>query len=319
MGILKLLCVVATAGCAIAAAGQGLNVNCGMELGRVGPGAPGYKLGAYQVLCEVVRAKPDKLYMPETVAGGNTGQCLRIPGYEGMASYSLALGDFYIHEDCDVEISFDAKIGPDEQGVSWQESNYTMTFQAIPRNQSGERRVVENLSFKPGKEWRHYALKCKAVKWENFYGCGVILIPTRGQKSVNSLYLDNFVIKKIGDVTPCPDEMALVPDNINAAYEHGAPVKLLARALLKRSGEEEKTTFSLISDYNGQTVKTLELPLRKLDCPSAAGRNVYEGELVLDDVGFGSYSAACGAIRTVGGDFAVVHSPKGNYESKFKI
>lgn len=118
----------------LACGGEPVNLNSHMELGEPGRGVPGYFLDVNRAAIDTVRADPDRLYTPRTVSGGNPGQCLMIPGYRGISHYQLELADILLTRDGEVEISFDAKVGPDEGGTLHKLSSFTIDFRLFPDN-----------------------------------------------------------------------------------------------------------------------------------------------------------------------------------------
>ena len=127
---MKKVPVVLLSGLAFLAAAETINNNSTAELGLLNGPAPGFKFENIQISNREVKAHPDRIYYPVTVPGGNPGRCVMVPGVRGLRSYRLSLEDFYLHEACEVEISFDAKAGPSENGIYTPKQRFQIDFRA---------------------------------------------------------------------------------------------------------------------------------------------------------------------------------------------
>ena len=144
-----------------------LNLNHDMELGRPGDGVPGYFLEINNVSRASVVAAPGKRYLLRTVAAGNPGQALVLPGFEGVCRASIKLPDFLVTRDAEVELAFDAKSGPDEKGVYHAEFQYVVDFRTSGGAYAPP--MVKTFGFKPGKEWQRFSWRFPVQKRSTVY------------------------------------------------------------------------------------------------------------------------------------------------------
>ena len=61
------------------------------------------------------------------------------PGYRGLSGYRCSLEDFYLREACEVEISFDARAGKNEEGDYTPNQLFRIDFRA---NTDGDPRLL---------------------------------------------------------------------------------------------------------------------------------------------------------------------------------
>lgn len=134
---MKRVCTtVLLSGISLLAAAKTINSNSSGELGILNGPAPGFKFENIQIGNRESDADPGRIYYPLTVNGGNPGRCVMVPGYKGLRSYRLSLEDFYIYDACEVEISFDAKAAPNENGSYTPNQSFRIDFRA---NTDGDR------------------------------------------------------------------------------------------------------------------------------------------------------------------------------------
>lgn len=183
-------------GAALLATGGTINNNSTAELGTLNGPVPGVKFEHIQIARDVTRANPERIYYPVTVNGGNPGKCMMLPGYRGLRSYRFSLEDFYIREACEVEISFDAKAGANEDGKYTPNQLFRVDFRA---NTDGDRDkyypMLKGFTFRPSDKWQRFSKRFKIKGYTNFYSIWVM--PGAG-KNVNTLYLDNFRFARVG-------------------------------------------------------------------------------------------------------------------------
>jgi hypothetical protein len=162
-----------------------------MELGLPGTGVPGYRLVINRVQRSVCDVEPDTWYLPRTVGDGHPGQCMMIPGFRGVSGYQLELGDIHIHQDCQVQIAFDAKVGPDETGTMQPASRYHLDFRCMPNALVGEKYypMLKAFGFDPTQQWQHFSVTYPVSARTNFLhalGCdGCALASDRSQRVVS--------------------------------------------------------------------------------------------------------------------------------------
>ena len=221
-------------------AGEVINLNSSMELGLTGAGVPACRLDVNRAAISAVRANPEKVYFARTVPGGNPGQCLMIPGYTGVSNYQLELADFLLTRDGEVEISFDAKIGPDETGAMQPQRSFHIDFRTFPDlSRDTYYPMLTGFSFRPGTEWKRFSRRFKVKAYTNYYHIWVLPngIPDGG--TGNALYLDNFRFAWVdGKPAEEPEEYAVIPDRTDQIYAPGDPVKLTVRARLRSDRKE---------------------------------------------------------------------------------
>lgn len=269
-------------------AGEIVNRNAGMELGEPGRGVPGVFLDINRAAMGTVRANPAKLYVPRTVPGGNPGQCLVIPGYTGVSDWQLEFANLMLTRDGEVEISFDAKVGPDENGKLQKLNPFSIDFRLYP---DGDRDsyypMLKRFSFRPTTEWKHFSRRFRIKAYTNYYNIWVLPngIPNGG--TGNALYLDNFRLEYLdGKNTAEPEEYCVIPDRDDQLYKPGDSVRFTVRARLNGLPPDAEASLLVKRDYNGSRVA--ELPVRL----TRGADGTYTGTASLKTGEFGSFSTA---------------------------
>ena len=288
-------------------AGEVINLNSSMELGLTGAGVPACRLDVNRAAISAVRANPEKVYFARTVPGGNPGQCLMIPGYTGVSNYQLELADFLLTRDGEVEISFDAKIGPDETGAMQPQRSFHIDFRTFPDlSRDTYYPMLTGFSFRPGTEWKRFSRRFKVKAYTNYYHIWVLPngIPDGG--TGNALYLDNFRFAWVdGKPAEEPEEYAVIPDRTDQIYAPGDPVKLTVRARLRSDRKELAGTLKLRREYDNSPFATLPVTLR------ADADGTFEGSVTLKAGEYGSFLTGLEipgkTLRGVNSSFVVLH------------
>lgn len=247
----------------LACGGEPVNLNSHMELGEPGRGVPGYFLDVNRAAIDTVRAAPDRLYTPRTVSGGNPGQCLMIPGYRGVSHYQLELADILLTRDGEVEISFDAKVGPDEGGTLHKLSSFTIDFRLFPDNdRDSYYPMLKSFSFRPTTEWRHFSRRFPVKAYTNYYNIWVMPSAVKSGGTLNSLYLDNVQLRYVdGRKTGEPEEYCVIPDRDDQLYRRGDTVRFTVRARLADAADSLDAELAVLRDYNNSELAALPLRL----------------------------------------------------------
>ena len=227
---MKPLAIALLAGIGCLASAGTINNNPSAELGVLNGPAPGMKFEHVRILNEVVNANPDRVYLPLTVEGGNPGRCIMLPGYRGLSGYRCSLEDFYLREACEVEISFDARAGKNEEGDYTPNQLFRIDFRA---NTDGDRDsyypMLSGFSFRPTEKWQHFSRRFKIKGYTNFYS---IWILPGAERRINSLYLDNFRFTRVDAPAKTQEEYAVTFDKVESLYRAGEPVAMTFRAAL---------------------------------------------------------------------------------------
>lgn len=292
-------------GAALLATGGTINNNSTAELGTLNGPVPGVKFEHIQIARDVTRANPERIYYPVTVNGGNPGKCMMLPGYRGLRSYRFSLEDFYIREACEVEISFDAKAGANEDGKYTPNQLFRVDFRA---NTDGDRDkyypMLKGFTFRPSDKWQRFSKRFKIKGYTNFYSIWVM--PGAG-KNVNTLYLDNFRFARVGAPAKPQEEYSVTFDKIESLYRSGEPVKMTFRALLDTQEKELRGTVGIRFFHDGKQVAELPVALtRQTD-------GVYEGTALWKPDLHGAFAVYLNlkgrTPERIGGDFAIIHDP----------
>lgn len=248
-----------------AAAGGPVNLNSRMELGEPGRGVPGYFLDVNRAAIDTVRADPARIYTPRTVSGGNPGQCLMIPGYRGVSHYQLELADILLTRDGEVEISFDAKVGPDETGVLQKLSAFAIDFRLFPDNdRDSYYPMLKSFSFRPTTEWQHFSRRFPVKAYTNYYNIWVVPAAAKTGGTLNSLYLDNFQLRYVDDrSTGEPEEYCVIPDRDDQLYRRGNTVRFAVRARLADAADTLNAELAVLRDYNNSELAALPVRLTR--------------------------------------------------------
>lgn len=302
---MKKVPVVLLSGLAFLAAAETINNNSTAELGLLNGPAPGFKFENIQISNREVKAHPDRIYYPVTVPGGNPGRCVMVPGVRGLRSYRLSLEDFYLHEACEVEISFDAKAGPSENGIYTPKQRFQIDFRAnTDRDRDSYYPMLSGFAFHPTDQWQRFSRRFKIKGYTNFYSIWVL---PGSRKEINTLYLDNFRFTRIGAPAKPQNEYAVTFDKITSLYRTGEGVKMTFRAHLD-SQEKQLTGKAEIRFFHDQK-PAASLPVsltRQTD-------GVYEGSVLWQPDVHGAFAAHLNlkgfSPERIGGDFAIIHDP----------
>lgn len=300
-------CAILSSTVALLFAGEPINLNGAMELGLTGAGVPAYRLDINRAAISAVHANPEKVYFARTVSGGNPGRCLMIPGYTGVSNYQLELADFLLTRDGEVEISFDAKIGPDESGVMQPQKSFYIDFRTFPDlSRDSYYPMLTGFSFRPGTEWKRFSKRFKVKAYTNYYHIWVLPngIPDGG--TGNALYLDNFRFAWVdGKPAQEPEEYAVIPDRTDQIYAPGDPVKLTVRARLRSDRQELAGTLRLKREYDNSPFAALPVTLK------ADADGTFEGSVELKAGEYGSFLTGLEipgkTLRGVNSTFVVLH------------
>ena len=255
------MCVMANAG-----SRKVMNVNSSMELGPIGYDTPGYSTRAW-MQPKSVFDNPGRNTFPVTVNDPERGRCLKLTGLKGMRFCHLLLKRFWIRDGEDVEISFYAKTGPDENGKMHPESNqsYNIDFRAMGGKLSTKRYpVLIGKGFKPTPKWQKFFFKFKAIKGFPYYT--FIQSRRRGKlEALNSLYIDDLKIclGNPADKVEYQEEAVITPDRKFPVYFENQDIKLKVRALLKQSANTVKGTVVLRDNNHNQLYKKIPVKLKK--------------------------------------------------------
>ena len=158
----KILFLAAVLFSAALTAGEVINLNSSMELGVPGKGVPGYYFDVNKVHVDEVAKNLDKIYRTVTVPDGKDGMCLKIPGYTAVSGYQLESSEMLITRSGEVEISFDAKIGPDENGVMQPQKSFAIDFRCYADGDVDKYYpMLRRFSFRPGTQWKTFKKRFK--------------------------------------------------------------------------------------------------------------------------------------------------------------
>ena len=143
-------------------AGEVMNLNSSMELGVPGKGVPGYFFDVNKLHVKEGQKDYGKIYAALTVADGKDGNCLKIPGYAGVSSYQLESSEMILPRDGEIEISFDAKIGADENGVLHPAKPFAIDFRCYPDlDRDKYYPMLKRFDFRPTQEWKTFKKRFK--------------------------------------------------------------------------------------------------------------------------------------------------------------
>ena len=151
-------------------AGEAINLNSTMELGVPGKGAPGFFFDINKLHVKEGAKNYDKIYAAITVPDGKDGNCLMIPGYTAVSGYQLESSEMILPRDGEVEISFDAKIGPDENGVLHEAKQFVIDFRCFPDlDKDKYYPMLKRYNFRPGTEWKTFKKRFKIKGYTYYY------------------------------------------------------------------------------------------------------------------------------------------------------
>ncbi len=291
-----------------------LNLNSDMELGLPGHlGVPGYRPVIDKLLRKYAYRSPDRYYLPRTVKRRHQGgQCLEMPGYPGVLTYRIALADLRIHHNGQVEISFDARMGPDATGRVHPPSACWIDFRAYPNPLVGENNypMLHGFSYRPGRHWKHFSVRYPVKAQSNFFTVWICAQAAAGQTAQNALYLDNFLVRIVGRRPILPAEAAVMPNRVEPVYTSREAVGLTVRAELAAAANKLNGVVSVRSDLDNSLIRSYPVRLKCVET-LPGGRAVYQGHLTALAAPYGSFhcTVAIGQqpLAVVGGRFAVLH------------
>lgn len=289
----------------LSAAAKTINNNSSAELGMENGPAPGFKFENIQISNKEVNANPDRIYYPVTVSGGNPGKCIMLPGYKGLRGYRFSLEDFYIHDACEVEISFDAKAGPNENGKYTPKQRFQIDFRAnTDRDRDSYYPMLSGFAFHPTDQWQTFSKRFKIKGYTNFYSIWVL---PGSRKEINTLYLDNFRFTRVGAPAKPQEEYAVTFDKVTSLYRTGEPVKMTFRAILDSQEKRLSGKADIRFFHDQKQVASLPVSLTR----QADG--VYEGSVLWKPELHGAFAAHLNlqgfTPERIGGDFAIIHDP----------
>ena len=292
----SLLLVAVLALCATANAGTRrlMNVNSSMELGPIDYNVPGYSARAW-LQPKSVFDNPGRNTFPITVNDPERGRCLKVTGLKGQRNLQLNVKRYWIREGEDVEISFYAKIGPDENGKIHPVNDYyyAVDFRAMGGELSTKTYpVIKEKSFTPSQKWQKFFFKFKVIKGFPYYTF-ILNRPRRKSDAFNSLYIDDFKIclGNPADKVKYTEEAVITPDKKFPVYFKDQDVKLKVRALLDKSANTVDTTVVFRDNNHNQLYKKIPVKLTKSGkASSETGLTIYTGELEIKADRFGSFS-----------------------------
>ncbi len=287
--------------------GELINRNSRMELGVPGKGAPAYRLEINRAAVETVWKTPDKLYYARSAPGGNPGLCLEIPGYAGVSNYQLELADFLLTRDGEVEIAFDAKVAPDENGVLQPLRSFYVDFRTFADfDRDRYYPMLTGFSVKPTTEWQRFSKRFPVKAYTNYYNIWILPqgIPQGG--TGNALRLDNFRFAYVdGPGGADPEEYAATPDRDDQIYAPGDRVEWTCRARLAGDAPAVTGKLRISREHNGTVLTELPVTLRR----DADG--VYEGKAAWTAAEYGSFGTELllegRTLRGVDSTVAVLH------------
>lgn len=289
---------------AFALTAETINNNSGMELGVLEGPVPGVKFETFTVNREALRKNPERLYYPRTVKDGKSGRGMVIPGYKGVANYRCSFEDFYIPDACEVEISFDVKAAPNEDGTYTPNQPFAIDFRAnTDYSRDKYYPMLRGMPFRPSKEWQHVSKRFKITGYTNFYS--IWILPRSNGKPVNTLYIDNFRFSRVGAPAKPQNEYAVTFSKVDSTYRAGEEVGMTFRAVLDSSAETVPGNVFVRFFHDGKRAAVLPIALKR----QADG--VYEGKISWKPSVFGAFAASLElngfTARRTGGDFAVIH------------
>lgn len=260
-------------------AGEVMNLNSSMELGVPGKGVPGFLFDVNKLHIKEGVKDYNKTYAALTVPGGKNGNCLMIPGYTGVSGYQLESSEMILPRDGEVEISFDAKIGPDENGVLHKAKPFAIDFRCFPDlDKDRYYPMLKRYNFRPTTEWKTFTKRFNIKGYTYYYFIWVMPSGLKSGETGNSLYLDNFKLRYVDGKDVEPEEYAVIPDRDDQIYTRGEKVKFDLRARLNSNEKSVKATLLLKKDYNGEVIRKMPVELTR----QSDGTYVGAAEITLD-------------------------------------
>lgn len=244
------------------AAGEIMNLNSRMELGVPGRGVPGYYFDVNKAHIDVTSRDLAKNYNTVTVPDGRGGMCMKIPGYTGVSFYQLESSEMILPRDGEVEISFDVKIGADENGVLHPVRPFSIDFRCYADGAKDKYYpMLRRFSFRPGTEWKTIKRRFKIKAYTYYYHIWVLPEGVKSGGTVNSLYLDNFTLRYVDGKDVEPEEYAVIPDDPNHVYAPGKTAALDIRARINSTAQQIDATLEVKKEYNSEKVARIPVKL----------------------------------------------------------
>ena len=244
------------------AAGEVMNLNSRMELGVPGRGVPGYYFDVNKAHIDVTSRDLAKNYNTVTVPDGRGGMCMKIPGYTGVSFYQLESSEMILPRDGEVEISFDVKIGADENGVLHPVKPFSIDFRCYADGAKDKYYpMLRRFSFRPGTEWKTIKRRFKIKAYTYYYHIWVMPEGVKSGGTVNSLYLDNFTLRYVDGKDVEPEEYAVIPDDPNHLYAPGKTAALDIRARINSTAQQIDAALEVKKEYNSEKVARIPVKL----------------------------------------------------------
>ena len=245
-------------------AGEVINLNSSMELGVPGKGVPGYYFDVNKVHVDEVAKNLDKVYRTVTVPDGKDGMCLKIPGYTAVSGYQLESSEMLITRSGEVEISFDAKIGPDENGVMQPQKSFAIDFRCYADGDVDKYYpMLRRFSFRPDTQWKTFKKRFKVKAYSYYYHIWVLTEGLKSGDTANSLYLDNFKLRYVDGKDVEPEEYAVIPDCDEHLYAPGKTAKLDVRARINSGKKSIDAVLKVKKEYNGEVAASIPVKLER--------------------------------------------------------
>ena len=284
-----------------------LNIGGSMDLGDPGKPVPGWDLWIRRIGCEEVRRQPEKLFATRTVPG-KEGFALATPCGDGLNFISLESNSFYIHEDGELEISFDYRTTRKGSG-----KHLLALYLECRGDRDAKRRknqahpvypVLSGFSVTPTETWQHAVRRFRVIRWRNSYLCRFNLNARKGNLD-EPVFIDNFRIRRIGTPDSPVEEAAVIPARDGAAYFKGETMDFTINARIRSRKQSLRATLSISGDYNGAILKRIPLVLERRGFR-------YEARTSLRAETYGSFHFSLETEEgplPVCGDFSVLHPP----------
>ena len=243
-------------------AGEVMNLNSGMELGVPGKGVPGFFFDVNKAHIDIASKDLAKVYTAVTVKDGKNGNCMMIPGYAGVSAYQLESSEMLLQRDGEVEISFDAKIGADENGVMHKAKPFVIDFRCYADGSKDKYYpMLHRFTFRPGKEWKTFKRRFKVKAYTYNYHIWVMPEGVKSGETCNALYLDNFKLRYVDGKDVEPEEYAVIPDNDDHVYAPGKTAVLDVRARINSKAATINATLEVKKEYNSEKVASIPVKL----------------------------------------------------------
>lgn len=246
-------------------AGELLNCNSTMELGVTGRGVPGISYYIQHLDKKKAYKNPDMIYNARTVEGGNPGRCMEVPGFPGVTRWRIELADFFLKRDGKVRISFDAKIGPDVNGVFHPETTYSIGFRCN-RDETRDKTypMLKGFYFHPEKEWKRFSHTFDVKAYTMYYAVWICTPNIPRGSAPNTLWFDNFRVEYEDGARKADGEFAATPDQADQIYSMGQQGKWHIRAEIPGiKGNTIKGEFLTLREHDKSLVSTKPVVLKR--------------------------------------------------------